>query len=131
MDRLFTREEAEQLLPTLIPKLERLRGIHRELALRHEELVALHRRARGNGRDLPSDELESKQREADDLEAGLRREVQTILDQGVEVKDLEMGLLDFPSLLEGRVVYLCWKLGEAGIGYWHELDDGYPGRQPL
>lgn len=50
---------------------------------------------------------------------------------GCEVKDLEMGLVDFRSLREGREVYLCWHVGEETISYWHELDAGFGGRQPL
>jgi len=50
---------------------------------------------------------------------------------GVQVKDLEKGLLDFPSLLEGQEVLLCWKQGEEEIGYWHTPEDGYAGRKPL
>jgi hypothetical protein len=49
----------------------------------------------------------------------------------VELKDVEQGLLDFPHEREGRVVYLCWRLGEEGIGWWHDLDVGFAGRQPL
>jgi hypothetical protein len=50
---------------------------------------------------------------------------------GVQVKDLDMGLLDFPCRVEGRTVLLCWKLGEPSISYWHELDAGFAGRQPI
>ncbi len=50
---------------------------------------------------------------------------------GITVKDLDMGLIDFPCLRDGREVYLCWKLGEPGIDWWHEIDAGYAGRQPL
>ncbi len=54
-----------------------------------------------------------------------------IHEMGVIVKDLETGLCDFPYLLDGRVVYLCWKLGEDTIEWWHEIEDGYNGRQAL
>jgi len=50
---------------------------------------------------------------------------------GVQVKDLEKGLLDFPCLMEGHTVLLCWKLGEKEIGFWHSADDGFEGRKPL
>ena len=50
---------------------------------------------------------------------------------GVQVKDLDRGLLDFPSLLDGQTVLLCWKLGEAAIEHWHTLEAGYEGRQPI
>jgi hypothetical protein len=50
---------------------------------------------------------------------------------GVQVKDLDQGLLDFPSVLDGRSILLCWKLGEKEIGYWHSPEDGFAGRKPL
>src|SRR5271154_4806368 len=50
---------------------------------------------------------------------------------GVQVKDLEEGLLDFPCVMDGRTVLLCWKLGEKEIGYWHLPEDGFEGRKPL
>jgi hypothetical protein len=57
--------------------------------------------------------------------------LQKIQELGVLVKDIEMGLCDFPHLHEGRVVYLCWKLGEPEVGWWHEVHSGYASRQPL
>jgi hypothetical protein len=74
--------------------------------------------------------------------AALRREVQSaatalqqLIDEldatGAVLKGIDEGLLDFPSLREGRVVYLCWRLGEDTISYWHEMDTGFAGRQPL
>jgi hypothetical protein len=55
----------------------------------------------------------------------------TIQELGCELKDIDMGLVDFPALREGRVVYLCWRYGEDRLRYWHELDAGFAGRQPL
>jgi hypothetical protein len=51
--------------------------------------------------------------------------------EGCEIKDLEGGLIDFPTIWEGREVFLCWKLGEPEVGHWHEIDDGFAGRQSL
>ena len=50
---------------------------------------------------------------------------------GIELKDPNVGLIDFPAMLEGRVVYLCWRLGEGEISHWHELESGFAGRQPV
>ncbi len=50
---------------------------------------------------------------------------------GVQIKDLEQGLLDFPCVIEGKTVLLCWKLGEKEIGFWHSPEDGFAGRKPL
>ncbi len=57
--------------------------------------------------------------------------LQAVHEMGVHVKDLDLGLCDFPHLHEGRIVYLCWKLGEDEIHWWHELNRGYADRQPL
>lgn len=57
--------------------------------------------------------------------------VEAIQEMGILVKDLDIGLCDFPYQLNGRVVYLCWKLGESEIRYWHEIEAGYSGRQPI
>jgi hypothetical protein len=51
--------------------------------------------------------------------------------EGCEIKDLESGLIDFPTIWEGREVFLCWKLGEPEVEFWHEIDAGFAGRQPL
>lgn len=62
---------------------------------------------------------------------GLMDAMETIQSLGVEIKDMERGLCDFPSLREGRIVYLCWLLGEDTIEWWHDTDAGFAGRQPL
>ncbi len=56
---------------------------------------------------------------------------QEILGLGVEIKDLDQGLIDFPSERDGRIVYLCWRRGEERVEWWHEMDAGFAGRQPL
>ena len=68
------------------------------------------------------------------MEAHLQRVRESITEIdsiGVQVKDLAQGLLDFPCVLEGQTVLLCWKLGEKEIGYWHSVEDGFAGRKPL
>lgn len=61
----------------------------------------------------------------------LNREIERLWNQGIHLKDLEKGLVDFPAILDGREVYLCWHLGEEKVEYWHELDSGFAGRRPL
>ena len=61
----------------------------------------------------------------------LHSSLQDVTTLGCEVKDLETGLIDFPSLREGRIVYLCWRLGEDRIGHWHEVEAGFAGRKPV
>ena len=126
--RRFTVDEANALLPELIPILERLRLAKAALDDARSALARLTPAMRGNGHGAAAAELEGRL-------AGLAREIATgvaaIRAHGVEVKDLDHGLIDFPSPRDGRVVFLCWKLGEGPIAWWHEPDAGFLGRQPL
>src|SRR6266536_1180610 len=61
----------------------------------------------------------------------LRSGIEAVLETGCLVKDLDIGLVDFPTLFRGVEVYLCWKLGESGIGFWHGVDEGFRGRKPI
>ena len=130
MANLFSREEAEALIPRITPLLEALQVLAQQLEGHEREVAMLQLHARGNGK-TSNNEMERKQAELDQLRARVHSQVMEIHELGVEVKDLSMGLIDFPSLRDGRTVSLCWKLGENGIGYWHDLDAGYAGRQPL
>ena len=126
--RLFTVEEASALLPQLIPILTELRAHKAALDEARLALARLTPAMRGNGHGAEAVKHEQRLRElATKIAAGVRR----ITAEGVEVKDLDHGLIDFPSPREGRIVYLCWRLGEDRIAYWHELDAGFAGRQPL
>ena len=126
--RLFTAEEANALLPELVPILTDLRTKKGELDEARRALARLTPAMRADGHGIEAIALERRIRElAAALAAGIRR----ITGQGVEVKDLDQGLIDFPSPREGRVVFLCWHLGEGPIAYWHEVDAGFAGRRPL
>ncbi|HET7272186.1 MAG TPA: DUF2203 domain-containing protein [Rubrobacter sp.] len=122
--KLFTVEEANALLPTLREILADV-ALHRDLLREkapHMEPVL--RAAFGNGGGRGSSEY--------GVEAyNLYLDIERIRELGVVLKDLDMGLLDFPHEREGRVVFLCWHPPEERVEYWHELDAGYSGRQPL
>ncbi|MFN8522098.1 MAG: DUF2203 domain-containing protein [Chloroflexota bacterium] len=130
MERLFTVEEANDLLSTLAPMLQ---SIAETLALLHrEEEIGgpTDARARSNGHAQARPSTSSAERVVS-LRDRLRRDVGALTDLGVQLKDPSMGLIDFPSLRDGRVVLLCWRLGEPTVAFWHETDTGYAGRQPL
>jgi hypothetical protein len=74
--------------------------------------------------------LESRARR-DEAASRLRDRIEAVLETGCLVKDLEIGLVDFPTLLRGVEVYLCWKLGESSITFWHGVDEGFRGRKPI
>ena len=122
--RLFTVEEANALLPTLRELLDDL-ALHRD-ALREKSpnLEPILRAASANGGGRAGSEY--------GVEAyRLYLAVARIRELGVLLKDLDMGLLDFPHERDGRVVFLCWHPPEERVEYWHEIDAGYAGRQPL
>ena len=125
---LFSVGEANAMLPQLIPLLEELRAGKAALDEARAALGRLTPAMRGNGHGAEAAVLERRlQEQADALASGIRQ----IAAMGVEVKDLDHGLIDFPSLREGRIVYLCWRLGEGPLAFWHEIDAGFAGRQPL
>ena len=122
--RLFTVEEANALLPKLRELLDDV-ALHRD-ALREKapHMEPILRAARRQRRREGGSEY--------GVEAyNLYLAVERIRELGVVLKDLDMGLLDFPHEREGRVVFLCWHPPEERVGYWHDLEAGYAGRQPL
>ena len=67
----------------------------------------------------------------DEAASRLRDRIEAVLETGCLVKDLDIGLVDFPTLFRGVEVYLCWKLGESGIAFWHGVDEGFRGRKAI
>lgn len=130
MSEFFTRAQAEALLPQLEASLRELQALHTELAECERELNETQTRITSNGH-LPLDDLASLPDQVADLSRRLTERARDVAENGVIIKDLDMGLLDFPALREGREVYLCWRLGEERVGWWHEVDAGLSGRQPL
>jgi hypothetical protein len=128
--RLFSPEEASAMLPTLRRLVGRLREAKRELDRESAELEALLERSAGNGHGL-GQEVARRRASVANLAAEIEDLLSEVQDLGCEVKGVDEGLIDFRSWREGRVVYLCWRLGEDAIRFWHELDTGFAGRQPL
>jgi len=119
----YTREEARALLPHVRLWLKRIVQVREELQKIEESLSKL----REPGRDLGGRLVNRWIRALADLKDVLlefhRRDIQ--------VKDIERGLLDFPAIIDGKEVFLCWELGEEDIEFWHDLDTGYAGRERL
>ncbi len=126
--RYFTVEEARALVPQLRELLLVVQRAKRELDRELEQIRRLAPLAFLNGHGA---ELSLHEKRVAELSLTIREHVQKIHALGVEVKDLDMGLVDFPSLRDGREVYLCWKVDEPTVSFWHELDAGFRGRQPL
>ena len=128
----FDLRQAEELLPEIAGLLQAaidckqlLDEAGREQAKLIERIV----RMGGVRVDLP-EALAIKKREENALER-LREHIEVVQEYGVLIKDLDIGLIDFPTLIGGRDAYLCWKMGEHGIRHWHYTDEGFASRKPL
>ncbi len=128
--RRFTLDEANSLLPRLsqlLPQLQESKLKHDQLqekAARYAHLMS------SNGRVIEK-ELNETRQELAKAAAQLKLLVERVQEMDCELKDIDQGLVDFRTEREGREVYLCWKLGEPDIRWWHELDAGFRGRRPL
>ena len=130
MAHYFTREEAEALLPQITVVLLKIQEHRSAMQQNEEELAALHIQSMGNGHHL-YDRIVKLQKELAYSIQALQILVKELNDFGCELKDPDMGLIDFLSLRNGREIYLCWHLGEERINYWHYLNTGFAGREPL
>ena len=126
---LFTVAEANALLPEIVPLLMEMRARKVELDAALATLETLTPAMRLNGHAAQARSVEARIHE---LSMELAAGVDHLRDQGIEIKSLGHGLIDFPSRRNERVIYLCWRLGEGSrIRYWHEIDAGFAGRRLL
>jgi hypothetical protein len=129
--RYFTVEEANAVLPELRIILKDLNARRQELEERQQTLEAIRQQAAGNGYRLGGDEFLRLKREAEFILEEYNSAIKKIEDLGCLLKDLHIGLIDFPSLRDGREVLLCWKPDEAEVTHWHGLAEGFAGRKPI
>jgi hypothetical protein len=130
-ERAFTPEEANAALAEVRPLVERMVAARRVLLdaqRRQAELVA---RVASNGGGLTPPDVAAAAAEVQQSTAELVAVLEELERLGVQVKDLDRGLVDFPCVHRGRVVLLCWELGEDEVAFWHGADEGYAGRKPL
>ncbi|MFQ5779069.1 MAG: DUF2203 domain-containing protein [Terriglobia bacterium] len=130
--RLFNRQEAESLLPLLERLLTGVIEKKKQVeALEHEFHKVQHHIQLCGGIVPPYGYLVEKKQEREKCVSAIRDALSRIEGTGCVVKDLDVGLVDFPSIISEEQVYLCWKLGEEGIRYWHRPEEGFAGRKPL
>lgn len=129
--KIFTPAEANATLPLVSAIVSDLVGLSRELTERRQRLALLRGGKSNSPHDPYREELVQVQKELENDSLRLRDYVEELRALGVEPKSGMEGLVDFPALLNGRKVYLCWKLGESRVLFWHDLDAGYVGRQPV
>jgi hypothetical protein len=119
--RLYSIEEANALLPHLAPTLVELREKYEQAQSARREIEVA---ASGNGGSHERDALNRLVARVDEL-------LERLHEWEVQLRDLSTGLVDFPSIVDGDDAYLCWRLGETEVTWWHRPDEGFPGRQPL
>lgn len=131
-EKYFTLREAEELLPYIRPHLEEARDQKRNLDRLEEELSRASAEIMVLGGSIPPrDKLAQTRLERNQFAGQLKESVSKIIETGCLIKDLEVGLVDFPALLRGEEIYLCWKLGERHIEFWHGIEEGFAGRKPI
>ncbi len=128
MTRFYSIDQADARLDELAPLLGKLRADRTEVATARGELQ---RFRTTNGNADHADELKAREERIRALVYRMERYVSQLVAWDITLRDIETGLVDFPALVNGRQVCLCWRLGEAHVGFWHELDAGFAGRRPL
>jgi hypothetical protein len=130
--RIFTLPEAELARRELEPFLIEAIDLRKKLSVLEQDLGAVSTRIMMMGGVLvPYAKLAEKRMEHQSLAELMKTNLEKILSTGCLIKDLDIGLLDFPAVINNEEVYLCWKLGEDRIRYYHRQDEGYAGRKPL
>jgi len=124
MPRYFTLREANEALNIIRPIMDEVQAIRRKILASQPEAWPAIEKSVGNGGNRALSKMVQDFEKLDAL-------IHKILDTGVQIKDISIGLLDFSALKDGREVYLCWKYGEGEIGFWHEVEAGFAGRKPI
>jgi len=131
-DRTFTLDEAQTLLPILESLLKQgIEGKQLIESVDAEFQALAHRVFLNGGTRLDVVHLARRKAEREKAIRRVKDALAEIDATGVQVKDLDIGLLDFPCRVESEIVLLCWKLGESGITHWHGLTEGFAGRKPI
>ncbi|MDE3166818.1 MAG: DUF2203 domain-containing protein [Acidobacteriota bacterium] len=132
MARRFTLDEAQSLLPEVERFLNSAIDARKEYHDAEAAIEAMNERIMlAGGMILDRQQALGAKTRREQAAAVLRNALESVQQLGCLVKDLDTGLVDFPTLFRGVEVYLCWKLGEPGIEYWHGVDEGFRGRKPI
>ena len=122
--RYFTLEEADRALEVIRPLLDEIQAIRQKILSKQPEVWPAIEKSAGNGGNPALSRMVVDFERLDSL-------LHRVQDTGALVKDINTGLLDFPAMRNGQEVYLCWKTGELRIEFWHEIEAGFAGRQPI
>src|SRR4051794_3064310 len=132
MAKRFTLVEAQSLIPEVDRLLREALDAKSDYEAAARAISDFSQHVMMMGGVLVDRERVSKSRSRrDEAGARLRSAIEAVQETGCLIKDLDIGLVDFPTLFRGVEVYLCWKLGESGIEFWHGVDEGFRGRKPI
>lgn len=129
-EKLFTVEEAEEVLVQIEPIVRSVAENRRAVMHLTHDLITLQEDARKD-RKVEASALMNMQTELDFLVKIINESLEAVEQTGAQPKDLDTGLIDFPAVIDGQPVLLCWKLGEEGIHFYHSYEGGFTGRKPL
>ncbi len=132
MPKRFTLAEAESLLPEIEKLIREAVFLKSQYEDAERAILSFGQQVALRGGMLIDRDAVIRQRaERDRLGEDLKAAIEHIHEYGCLIKDLDIGLIDFPTLFRGKEVYLCWKLGETGITHWHGVEEGFAGRKPI
>ena len=126
--KVFRLEEANALIPVIRPLLEDLVRRRRDLAIKLLEADTAQRMAGDAG---GAQRAATQARQAEEMQEEVLGLIETIQKHGCTVKDLDLGLVDFPALRSGQLINLCWKMDEQTVGFWHGMDEGFAARKSI
>ena len=124
MQEYFTLEEANKALKIIRPLMHEVQAIRQKILANQPEAWPAIEKSAGNGGNRALSDMVQDFEKFDAL-------IHQIQDTGAQIKDINTGLLDISALKDGREVYLCWQYGEEDIAFWHEVEAGFAGRQPI
>lgn len=129
--RYFTLKEAQELVVWLEEMFQALKPLRQKLSSLNDEIQKLETTITSNGGGGVGEKLADHRSTLKKTTHLIEKNVRLIHDRGILIKSIEDGLVDFPSMREGHEIYLCWRVGEPEIQYWHEVDTGFASREPL
>lgn len=124
---IYTIEQANALIPQVRAIVLQLAVEQRRLDTAHAEM---HRQLSANGDPDGAARASQQESEVSHIRDGMRGLVDHLAEMGIELRDVELGLVDFPGVREGRPVWLCWRLADPSVAFWHGTDEGYANRRP-
>jgi hypothetical protein len=129
--KYFTLAEANELIPVVNQILRTLQSLKCQFEIKYLELKKLKEVSYVTEGGLDNDPFFTLETELEFLQIEAKNHIQSFQMKGIELKDIDIGLVDFPALLDDQEVLLCWRQGEAKIEYYHTRYDGFAGRKPI